>query len=138
MLVEQAIREYLLDQAAVTALVSTRIYLDKLPQSPTYPALRVMLISDPKDYHLRGEDGLSRARIQVDAYQDERAADPYSAATVGAAVHAALSGTRFDTGESPGITVTGIFRVARRRSFEPAELRLLRISQDFYVWSRPT
>jgi hypothetical protein len=137
MTVEEAVRVYLLDHAVVTALVRTRIYLDKLPQSPTYPAVRVQLVSDPKDYHLRGEDGLSRARVQVDAYQDERAADPYSAATVGAAVHAALSGARFDTGESPGVAVTGVFRVARRRSFEAGELRLLRISQDYYVWSRP-
>jgi hypothetical protein len=53
----------LLSLSAVTALVSSRVYLDKLPQSPTCPCVRVQQISE-QDYHLRGGSNMKRARIR--------------------------------------------------------------------------
>lgn len=61
-----AIRERLLDLAPLTALVSTRVYVDELPQKPTLPAVRVQRISDVREMHLRGRS-VSVARVQVDS-----------------------------------------------------------------------
>lgn len=136
MTVEQAVRERLLADGALAVLVSTRVYMLKLPQKPTLPAVRVQLVDEPKDYHLRGEDGATRARVQVDAYQYETATDPYdSVSDVADAAHDALSGQRFtDTGSPVSLEVTGAFRQSRRVLYEVEAFRLIRISQDFTVW----
>lgn len=123
MTVEEAVVARLLSLGAVTALVSTRVYLDKLPQSPTYPCLRVTLISEQGRTHLRGADALKPARVQVDAYARENSGvDPYAlVATVAAAVHGDDDGTRLEgwAGEigSPASRVHGCHRVDRRRSY---------------------
>jgi hypothetical protein len=137
MSIEEAIREYLAADAGVAALVEARVYLQQLPQSTAYPAIRVQLISEPKAYHLRGARRLMQSRIQIDAYDSEEAEDDYaSAIDVAAAVDAALSGRRFTVGEgSPATRVVGAFRIARRAAFVAQELRQTGISQDFLVWS---
>lgn len=138
---EEAVAARLLDIGAVTALVGARVYLDKLPQAGTYPAVLVQLISEPTDYHLRG--GLrDRARVQVDAYVAEaNGADSYTQvmaladAINGDDAGSGLSGWTGELG-SPALRITGILRVDRSRSYEPDELRLLRQRQDFLVHFR--
>lgn len=144
MTVEEAVRLRLLEIVAVTALVSTRIYLDKLPQSPTYPCVRVTLIDELSEYHLRGGEGYRRARVQVDAYGREvSGVDPYAmAATVAEAINGADNGTGLSgwagrIGGSPAMEICGVFRVDRRRSYDPDELRVLTMSQDYQVAFRP-
>jgi hypothetical protein len=137
---EVAIATRLAADAAVAALVAARIYQLKLPQNPTLPAIRVQLISDALSYHLRGEEGIRRSRVQVDVYVAD-AGDAYAAAEqLAEAVHAALSGARFtlSDGGSPAstATVTGVFREARGTLYEAEELRLVRIQQDYSVWTR--
>lgn len=139
---EEAIRTRLLALATVTALVGTRVYLDKLPQSPTYPCVRVSLVSEQSTYHMRGEDGLRSASVQVDAYAREvSGVDPYAlAVAVAEAVHgdeagSGLSGFAGTIG-SPGVQVYGVFRTDRRRSYDPDELRVLTMSQDYRVHFR--
>jgi hypothetical protein len=53
--IEQAIFKYLSTYAGLSALVSTRIYPDLLPQTITYPAIVYTLISGVNDETL-GED----------------------------------------------------------------------------------
>lgn len=143
MTVEEAVRARLLTLTALTALVSTRIYLDKLPQSPTYPCVRVSLVDELSDYHLRGGEGVRRARVQVDAFAREvSGVDPYAlAVTVADVIHGeddgtGLSGWAGGIG-SPAFQVFGIFRIDRRRSYDPEELRVLTMSQDYQVAFRP-
>jgi len=142
MTVEEVVRARLLMIAAVTALVATRVYLDKLPQSPTYPCVRVTLISEVSSAHLRGGDALKPARIQVDAYAREvSGVDPYAlVATLAQAINGAddgsgLNGWRGSLG-SPACEIAGIFRVDRRRAYDPEELRVVTMSQDYQVWFR--
>lgn len=145
MTVEEAVRTRLLAVSAVTALASTRVYLDKLPQAPTYPAVRVQLIDDPTSYHLRGPDALSRARVQVDAFASETSGvDPYAqTAALASAIHgngfgtsaSGLSGWKGSIG-SPAFEITAAFRVDRRRGYVPDELRVVSMSQDYFVWYR--
>ena len=145
MTVEEAVRTRVAAIAAVTALAGARVYLDVLPQSPVYPAVRVQLVDDIDGYHLRGPVGTKTARVQVDAYAREASgADPYAQAKSLAAVIAGdgavssatgLSGWKGAIG-SPPFTVAGCFRVARTRRYDPAELRVVTMSQDFVVWYR--
>lgn len=140
MTVEEAVRLRLLMISALTTLVSTRVYLDKLPQTPTYPCVRVTLVAETSAGHLRGADALTSALVQVDAFAREvSGVDPYALATaVSDAVHGddAGSGLSGWTGQvgSPSPTVQGCQRVTRRRSYDPDELRVLMMSQDYRVW----
>ena len=143
MTVEEAIRARLLTLTALTALVSTRVYLDKLPQSPTYPCVRVTLVDELSEYHLRGGEGYRRARVQVDVYARELSGvDPYAlAATVADTINGpddgtGLSGWAGRVG-SPGLEICGVFRVDRRRFYDPEELKVLTMSQDYQVAFRP-
>lgn len=128
-----------MDISDVIALVGSRVYVDKVPQSPTTPLVLVQLVHEPTDYHLRG--GITdRARVQVDAYvaESDAPSDPYGTVMALAdAIHgddagSGLSGWVGAIG-SPAFTVTGILRIVRVRGYEPDDLRLLRQRQDYWV-----
>lgn len=131
--------------AVVASQVGTRVYLDKLPQAPAYPCVRVSLVDDLVDYQLRGPTQAQRARVQVDAYaQEGSGVDPYDqvarlADTItgdGAGPSATgLAGWIGSVG-SPPVVVDGAFRVSRTRWYDPEELRVVTMSQDFIVWYR--
>ncbi len=137
---EQAVRELVLELGAVTALVSTRVYLEKMPQSVTYPCVRVQLIDEQSSYHMRGGK-TSPARVQVDAFAKELSGiDPYAlVVTVAAEINgddagSGLSGFQGDIGASPPFHVQAILRVARTKPvYVPDELRVLMMSQDYMV-----
>lgn len=142
---EQAILERLLDLSAVTALVSKRVSMLRLPQNAPLPAVRVQLISEPTSYHMRGGSGMYRSRVQVDAYAAEHSGeDPYDGATaLGNAIHgddagSGLSGWQGLAGGSPpAILVHAVMRVDRDVSYEAGEFRQVRCRQDYMVhWSR--
>lgn len=145
MTVEEAITARIETLAPVIALAGDRVYLDKLPESPTYPAVRVQLIDDPLGYHLRGPDGTKRARVQVDMYAEETSGgDPYASVTALAdaidgngkgTAATGLSGWIGDVG-SPPVVVRGCFRTNRLRRYDPDELRLLTMTHDYIVWYR--
>jgi hypothetical protein len=146
--IEEAVCERLLAISAVTALVSTRVYQLRLPQHTTLPAIRVQLVDERDDYHLRGATNLLQSRVQVDAYAEEASAsDPYATATALAdaiqgdfsgGAPSGLSGWQGrDGGSPPTIEVAFTERIDRRPMFEPEELRLVRIRQDYRVhWRR--
>lgn len=140
MTVEEAVRDRLADDAAIAAVVSARVYQLILPESPTYPAIRVQLIAEPGMSHLRGADALTRARVQTDAYVDATTGDdPYAtAATLNAAIQAALvDDGPFSAGTPPARRVTGVLPFPRQVLYEAEERRLVRVMQDFIVWSHP-
>lgn len=141
---ETAVTDRLLAIGALTALVSTRVYQLRLPQSATFPAVRVQLVGEVEDVHLRGASGLSRTRVQVDAFDRESSgADPYAgAADVAEAIHGdgsgnGLAGWIGEAGGSPAtIAVRTVLRVDRFVDYEPGEMRLVRVRQDYHVFWR--
>lgn len=142
---EQAVVERLLDLPAVVALVSSRIYQLRLPQNAALPAIRVQLVSEPTDYHLRGGSGMYRSRVQVDAFaQESSGMDPYGEATdLANAIHgddagAGLSGWHGEAGGSPPeLRIHTVQRVDRQVGYDAEELREVRCRQDYMVhWSR--
>jgi hypothetical protein len=66
----EGLRTHLLALPAIATLVGgTRIYPLRLPQKAVLAAIVVTRVDDPRiGTHLRGPGGLSRARIQVDAW----------------------------------------------------------------------
>lgn len=67
-MIESSLRTYLLSKPAMIAVVGQRIHCNDLPQNCTFPAIAFQTISDIPDHHLRGANGLSVARIQVNCY----------------------------------------------------------------------
>ncbi len=140
---EQAVLERILDIGAVTAIVGTRVRMLKLRQAETLPAIRVQRISRLSDYHMRGENNLQRARVQVDVYAAEASGgDPYaSALDLAALVHgdgngpnaSGLSGWIGVTSGSPVMQIVGVFLVDDSVGYEAEELREVRVRQDYMV-----
>lgn len=138
MTVEEAILARVSDDVDVAARVGTRVHQLKLPETPTLPAVRVQLIDDPETKHLRGPDGTKAARVQLDAYEDENAIDPYGSVTeIAAYINASLVVEPFVISGSPTeVRVHCCERKNRRVLYEADELRLIRVFQDYIVWYR--
>jgi len=68
-----AIREYLQGVTAVTALVSTRIHPDALPQGCTMPAIAYTKISTVDDQIITGAMSMSSCRIEFECFGATRA-----------------------------------------------------------------
>lgn len=147
---EELVVERLLDISAVTALVGTRVRLLKLRQRETMPAVRVQMISEMTEYHLRGGSVKGRARIQVDVYAAEASGGDANAAAlaVAAAIHgdgngenaSGLSGWIGNAGGSPPtMRIAGVFFLDRAVGYDAEELREVRVRQDYMVhWRRIT
>lgn len=137
MTVEQAVLSHLEADASVAALVGTRLYLLTLPQKPTLPAVLVSLVDDMSGHHLRGPAGTTPARVQVEAVAAAGSGvDPNAVANgLAEVIDAALDGVKFSVG-SPALEVSGSFRQLRQVLYEADELRLVRVLQDYVVWSR--
>lgn len=139
MTVEQSVVGRLKGFSAVSAIVAARVYQLKLPQSPTYPAVRVQLIDEPRDLHLRGGVNAIRSLVQVDAYANEFDSmnpDPYATSSILAdAIDAALLGQVFTSADSPAsVQVTSVMRTSRQPMYDPDELRVVRLMQEYVVW----
>lgn len=135
--VEEAIATKLKADAGVSAIVGVRVWQLKWPQTPTLPAVMVQLVDEVGDNHLHGDVGMTQARVQVDAYGKESGvADPYGAVVdLAFAVYTALVGIApFSVGDRRVLSVKWLMR---RTLFEAAEIRAVRVTQDFEVFSEP-
>jgi len=66
--IEEAIRNKLLNDANVSALVGTRIYTNEIPQKPTYPVILYEQINSERDFTMQGPSGIVTTSIQIRAY----------------------------------------------------------------------
>lgn len=136
----QALRERLLSQPPLTALVGTRVYAMRLPQDTPLPAVRIQEVDRLGSQQLRGTVNLHVARVQVDAVEGEtNGPAPYASAhAVADAVRGAIVGGEFTglegfVGVLSGIRVRGIGVVDQRERFE-TEVRQVSVQVDFLVW----
>lgn len=98
---EEQLIQRLLAAAGVTALVSQRIWPGRRSQGSTLPAIVAHRIDGGREYHLKGDSGLSAARMQIDCWGDSYA----SAKRVARAVVASMSGARWTAG---GVRFDGV------------------------------
>jgi len=131
-----AVKARLLMIGAVTALVGTRIYVDKAPQEPDFPLLRLHRISKVESAHLRGSGAAHRARVQVDAIaRSLEAATALSDAAHGDGGGSGLSGWTGEVG-SPATRILAILPADDRSDYEGEEVKQWRVSRDYVVWLR--
>ena len=134
--------------AAVTEIVSDRVFQLKLQQGVLFPAVLVRHISGPLDYHLRGPVTWQRTRIQVDAYADETSGgDPLVTAQAladaieGDGLGSSASGLGgwigMAGGSPPLVRVSGVLRIDEGQGYDPEELRLVRVWRDYMVHWAP-
>lgn len=67
MLVEQALRAYLLTVVPVTAIIGQRLYPGKLPQGTQLPAAVYLSVAAERPGSLLGSSGLCRHQMQLDS-----------------------------------------------------------------------
>jgi Protein of unknown function (DUF3168) len=117
-------REQLLATPAVQALVGTRIYPMRAPQSPTYPLVIYQQISGDHLEGHQGSAGAVKARFQYGSV----ATDYSKAHQVAEAVRSALQGWR-----DPAIGIQGTTLVTEL-DFEDENLGLYRVLADYFIW----
>lgn len=133
-MIGKAIHARLKAHAGTSALVGSRVYPLRLPQGPTYPAVRYQVIGAPRT-HLMGDTPDAsqwvHSRVQVDCY-----AVTYAGAhALAFQVRMALS--RW-SGSAGGLAVESVFLGAERDEDEPTlvhhgEQGLYRVTMDFIV-----
>jgi hypothetical protein len=68
-MIEQKIYQLISQDPAIKAVVSGRVYGNKLlPQPPIFPAITYFRVSSYRDRTLSGSSGVTRARIQIDVW----------------------------------------------------------------------
>lgn len=114
-MIGKAIHARLKAHTGTAALVESRIYPLRLPQGPTYPAIRYQVISTPRT-HLMGDTAdasiQAHARVQVDCYDETYA----GVRALAEQVRLALS--RW-SGTAGGVTVEVVFLDDERDLDEP-------------------
>lgn len=129
--VEEAVKARLAAVAGVTALISTRVYPVKLPQSATLPAVTYQRVSTIRENAMGADPGVARTRLQVTS-----AATSYSALKgVTEAVRAALQ--RY-SGTIGGVVVLDVFLDNETDLFgeEENDAGVYLTAQDFIVIHR--
>jgi hypothetical protein len=122
---EEALRALLIGYAPLTALVSTRMVWNHLPQDTTRPAVVMFKISGAAGYTTEGPDGLESSRVQIDV----QALTVSSMWAIRDVIIAKLSGHKDST-------FRGIFLLSERQSSEKPGTDLYHIvSMDFEVWA---
>jgi hypothetical protein len=120
-----ALRAVLRGMPAVAALCAERVDWGKRPAKDPYPGICLHLIGDREGFTLRGSDGLSRGRVQIDCYAE----DYTGAADLAEAVRLGLNGYR--QGGFRGVFLESLRDNTERGSNEPD--RAARVSMDFLV-----
>ena len=127
---EEAFKDVLTGNATVTALApAARINWGSRPQGSPLPAVVLNVVSDNEGLTLKGRDGLSVGRVQVDCY----GATYTQAKQLSRAVRSALSGYR---GGSFRLVEHVATRDSREGGTNEAD-RPFRVMLDFLTHWRP-
>lgn len=119
------LREFLLGDSAISAVIGARVYPVDLPQNATFPAVRVSHVSDSRVVSSRRDLGLASPRIQIDAF----GASYKAAADLAQLILRRLSGYR---GRMGSREVQGVFPDTVRDGFE-AEAKLYFVGRDYFI-----
>lgn len=70
LLIQEGVRLFFLNDAALVALIGQRFHDAEIPQNAVYPCCTLQLVSSVPDYTHRGESGQEFARFTVAAHAD--------------------------------------------------------------------
>jgi hypothetical protein len=133
-MMDTVIRALLLTMPSVTALVAQRVYTKILPQSATFPAVRVQLIDENEVATLRGPVNTRRTRVQVDSV----GLTGSDADAVDLAVHGdgVTTGLRTYRGPVGAVFIQLIMPDGVRSTYDAEELRQYKVMRDYLItWS---
>lgn len=126
-MIESNLVTFLNAQAAITALVSSRIYGEILPPNPTYPCVSYRTESHDLPNNFSGNTGFCRSDYLIDAWSDDLSA----AITLSNALRTALKN---HTGSFGGINVMQIHITAGPETVYEESIDAYRITQIFSIW----
>ena len=121
---EVALRAHLRTVPALAALVGTRIYPRRLPQSVTLPAITIQRISTGVVQH-KGNSHLDRVRVQVDGWADDYA----GAEALQKEIRAGME--TFKRQSNPRVARTFL---RNARDLDNPDINRYRASMDFMIW----
>lgn len=127
--IEEGLRVHLLADLTLSSLIDDRIFIIKLPQTITIPAITYQRVSNARPQTLdQDETGLSMPRFQFDIY-----AEDYSTAkSIMIALRNSLLGFRGEFGTLDKIAVQGILFEHEQDDYEP-ETELYRLTVDYRI-----
>lgn len=131
--IRPALRGFLLADPAIAAKVTTRVFPIKLPQGIVAPSIVYTRITGYGDNKMDGATGLSRPRMQIDAWA-QNADDAASLANV---VKDRLDGYRgpMSYGSPPTVIyVQGVFYDMERDGYDE-DAQLYFTSRDYFLWT---
>jgi hypothetical protein len=112
----------------------TRIYPNRLPQTPTFPAVRYLQITDPPEHTHSGRSSLRHPRYQFDCFDlDTETHDGYlGAVSLARELLALLDGYKGPLG---ALTCEAGFSENARDNYDP-ETRRHWVSVDVEIWHK--
>ena len=131
-ILEEGILSYLANYAAVSTLVSNRVYGMVIPQKATLPCITVQRVSTPRSITMdsAGASGdLISPRFQIDAW----ATTQKSTKAIADAIRAGLPGHTGTTGT--GITIRAAMADEEVPELDP-ETGLYRTRSEYIVWQQ--
>lgn len=124
-MIEKALFSRLDNDSAVSALVSSRIYPRKIPQSPTYPLISYSVQTLDQPTAMGSDPAMATKTFQVDCYSQS-----YSQCKdLSDKVRQSLQRWR---GTEAGVTIQGSFLESEIDFFED-EVEAYRVSMDFSI-----
>lgn len=131
MTIDEALGYFFKNTAGISALVSDRVYINRLPQTVTLPAITYQRISTPRvlAHDTSGATGTAYPRFQVDAWATTYA----SAKAITDAVRAALNGYKGTMGSGGAVTVQGALVQDEIYDIDP-DAEIMRIMSDYIIW----
>jgi hypothetical protein len=128
-MIEAALRSMLLADDEVEEIVGTRVYVGRLPQNPTYPAITLEPVTLNDNNTLRAPGDLRWARIEVNAW----AASFAEVNDLTQAINAALN---VQSGEHEGMDIRSCTSMVGGRYFYEDTVKAHRRLRDYGVWYR--
>ena len=129
-MIEIALYSKLINDAGVSALISNRLYLGKLPQNPTYPCALYNRITTNRVQSMAGSTGLVEASFEVIAFADTQLAALQLADAIRSCLDS-FSGT-VSLIEIQSILITGQSTVLQTSELEAQTLRGVQL--EFQIW----
>lgn len=127
--IRPALREFLLGDSNIVALVVARVYPIVLPQGTKLASVVYTRISGAGDYTMTGRSGYVRPRFQIDAWS------PSADAAVALAnrVRDRVDGYSGPMGSGENlITVQGVFMAGERESYDDV-VQMFGVGRDFFI-----
>ena len=132
MTIEEGLAAFLKANTGIAALVGDRVYLNKLPQTVTPPALTFRRVDGPRvnTHDVSGSAGTAHPRFQFDAWGVTSA----SCKAVTDAVRSALQGYHGAMGTgATAVTVQGAL-LQNEQPDDFSDAGLMRYYSDYIIW----